>query len=419
MSEAWDVIIIGGGPGGSTCATTLAKAGQKVLVIEKAKFPRFHVGESLLPYNRTVFDELGLWPKLESAGFMQKRGAQFWLGDSSRRVRVTFGQGMFTEFPEAFQVERARFDKILLDHAQETGAVVSEETLMLDYAIRPDGVTVKVRAKDGSEREEHGQFLVDASGLANMTGNREKLREYYKGHRKIAVFSHFSNVVMPTGEEHGDILIVRRENSWVWFIPLDDEKTSVGLVLDLDEFRNLGKEPAEAFEHAVQTTPELKRRLEGATRLMDFHSVSDFSYTNKEFVSPRLVRVGDSAGFIDPIFSSGVFLAMQSGLKGGRVVHEALEKKAALTPAMHAYEKEARRSIRVYWEFIEKYYTHAFTQVFFQPAPKWELPSAVNAILAGRTRLPWKAWWRLRMFFLIVWLQKRFTIVRPFSPSRY
>ncbi|OAI57822.1 hypothetical protein AYO49_01790 [Verrucomicrobiaceae bacterium SCGC AG-212-N21] len=409
----YDVIIIGGGPAGATAAMTLAQAGRRVLVLEREKFPRFHIGESLLPYNRPLFEKLGVWEKIASAGFMPKRGAQFWLGDGSKHVRVTFANGVFTEFPEALQVERATFDHILLDHARACGAEVREECSVLDHTITEDGVTVRHRHCDGTEAEATAAFLMDASGMANVTANRAGLRKVYPNHRKVAIFGHFMNVDMPREEKLGDILIVRRRNSWCWLIPLTMEKTSVGLVLDSADLKASGLTPEQFFADAVEKTSELHRRLSAAQRCEPLRVLSDFSYRNSALVAPRLMRVGDASGFIDPIFSSGVLLAMQGGNTAAECVHEALSLGRTMTPAMRGYERSTRRRIAAFWEFIEKFYTDHFTQLFFEPQDIFKLPSAVNAILAGRTDLPFAARWRLRFFFLLVWLQKRF----PLAPK--
>lgn len=410
MSAIWDVIIIGGGPAGSTAAMTLAKEGKKVLVLEKEKFPRFHIGESLLPYNRRLFDDLGLWDKIENAGFMIKRGAQFWLGDATKHIRVTFATGAYTEYPESWQVERSRFDQILLNHARELGATVQEECTVLEHQVTDHEVSVKYRKVDGTMEEVRAGFIMDASGLGNVTANRAGLRKFYPTHRKLAIYGHFNDVAMPMEGELGDILIVRRENSWCWMIPLDEKKTSVGLVMEAEDFKKLGKAPAEVFEEAVQNTPMLKQRFMKATAASPVHVTSDFSYRNDSLVSPRIVRVGDASGFIDPIFSSGVFLAMQSGNEGAKTVLEALDSGVAMTAAMKRYESETRRCINMYWEFIEKFYTEHFTQLFMNPVPFMNLTSAVNAVLAGRTKLPFAARWRLRVFFFFVWLQKRYAV---------
>jgi len=410
--EKPDVIVIGGGPAGSTAATTLAMAGRRVLLLEKTKFPRFHIGESLLPYNRAIFEELGVWGEISKAGFMVKRGAQFWMGDGSRHNRLDFSKGGFTEFPESIQVERSKFDHILLDRSREAGAEVREECAVLRHQVDSDGVTVAYRDAGGEEQTARAAFLIDASGLGNLTANSASLREYYSGHKKIAIFSHFADLVMPDGDEKGDIVIVRGKNSWFWLIPLDDMKTSVGLVMDKADFQALGKKPEEVFEDAVRSTPAVRMRFAKAEALMAPQVVVDFSYRNKSLVSPRVVRVGDAAGFIDPVFSSGVMLAMSSGRDGARVVEDALAAGKAMTPAMRSYEKRTWKSIGLYWRFIEKFYQLHFAQVFFQPVNKHRMVCAINSVLAGRTELGFAIRWRLNVFFLLVWLNRHVPVVK-------
>ena len=413
MSKIWDVIIIGGGPAGATAAATLRQAGRSVLVLEKSKFPRFHIGESLLPYNRAIFDELGVCSKIQAAGFMVKRGAQFWMGNGLLHTRLDFSRGSFTEFPEAIQVERAKFDDILLRHAESLGAEVQEEALVTEHRIDKDRVTVKFRAKDGTDHEVQAAFLMDASGLGNFTANCENLRDYYPGHKKIAIFGHYSGVQMPTGEEQGDILIIRRENSWFWMIPLENNKTSVGLVLDLADFKALQQPPQQVFDDAVLSTRAVQERMINAQVITQGHVLSDFSYTNRKLVSPRLVRVGDASGFIDPIFSSGVMLAMSSAQKGAQVVHAAIATGKSLTFAMKRYEWTTRRHVNRFWMFIEKFYTKHFAQLFFQPNNRFRMVCAINCTLAGRTHPSFATWWRLRLFFALVWIQKRYPLAKP------
>ncbi len=409
-SIIWDTLVIGGGPAGSAAAISLAQRGRRVLLLEKAKFPRFHIGESLLPYNRKIFEDLGVWPKLESAGFMPKRGAQFWMGDASCHVRLNFSQGSFTEYPESFQVERSKFDAILLNHAEEVGVDVRQESLVLEHHVHEQNVSVRYRCKDGSEQEARSSFLIDASGLSNFTANRESLRELYPKHRKVALFAHFEGVVMGEGVEQGDIFIIRRQKSWFWLIPLEKNKTSVGLVMDMADFKVLKQESLAILEDAILTTPAVADRFLQASPLTEVHIVSNFSYSNGRLVSPRLVRAGDSSGFIDPIFSSGVLLAMASGQQAAEVVHEAIEAGFAMTPAMKRYEKDTRIRIGMYWEFIEKFYTENFAQLFFQPTNRLGMVCAVNAVLAGCTNLPFAVKWRLRVFFFFVWLNKIFPV---------
>jgi FADH2-dependent halogenase len=386
-------------------------AGRRVLVLEKCAFPRFHIGESLLPYNRALFDELGVWEKVSSAGFMVKRGAQFWMGDGLRHNRLDFSQGVFTEFSESLQVERAKFDHILLDHAREVGAEVREGCTVLRHRVDEQGVTVTYRDDAGNEHTVGAPFLIDASGLGNLTANSSSQREYYDGHRKIAIFSHFAHVDMPTGGERGDVVIVRRSHSWFWLIPLDDIRTSVGLVMDRADYQALGKRPEDVFDDAVRSTRAVNMRFDRAEALQAPQVAVDFSYRNKSLVSPRVVRVGDAAGFIDPIFSSGVMLAMTSGRDGARVVNGALSSNRAMTPEMKRYEKRTWRNVGIYWRFIGKFYQTHFAQMFFQPTDKFLLPCAINSVLAGRTELSFAIRWRIHLFFLLVRLNRHVPVV--------
>jgi FADH2-dependent halogenase len=408
----WDVIIIGGGPAGSTAATTLAQAGRRVLVLEKSKFPRFHIGESLLPYNRRIFDELGVWDKIEAQGFTVKRAAQFIMGDDTRGNRLDFTRGSFTEYPQIVQVERSKFDKILLDHSREAGAEVREECMVVDQQVEKDRVVVKYRSADLQDHEVTSRYLVDASGLSNLTGNKEKIRDFYDTHKKIAIFGHFSGVDMPKGEGEGDILIIRRERSWVWMIPLEKDKTSVGLVIDAKDYKALNKKPKEVFDAAILDTPAIAKRFKDGMLLDEMHVIMDFSYKNRSLVGPRVMRVGDASGFIDPMFSSGVLLATTSGQQAGRVLHEALKTGEAMTAGMKFYEKDNWRRISIYWEFIENFYKLHFAQIFFQPYNRWGMVCAINAVLAGRTKLSFAVWWRLRVFFAFAWLNKYLPIAK-------
>ncbi|KAB2671505.1 MAG: NAD(P)/FAD-dependent oxidoreductase [Verrucomicrobia bacterium] len=410
--DAFDVIVIGGGPGGSCAATMLARAGRRVLLLEREVFPRFHIGESLLPYNHAIFEELGLLPALRHAGFPTKRGAQFHLGDGSKGTAFVFRNGRFTRHPEAFQVERSRFDEILLRHAAASGAEVREGFSVRRAANDAEGVEVEGTARDGAAATFRARFLVDATGRDNLTGNRDGVREMNPKLRKLAVFAHFSGVRLDPGGPAGDTVIVRLENKWFWLIPVGDDKVSVGVVMDRDEFAAAKSTPAAVFERWRDAALPVKARLADARRLTEYHVTSDWSYSNRSFHGPRLVRVGDAAGFIDPIFSSGVFLAMHSARIAARAILDALARRTDGSEAFRRYETRMRAAFGIYSEMVGEFYTTPFMELFLEPRNKWDLASAVNAVLAGELEGGWRLRWRMRLFFLLVRLQAR----RPFMP---
>ncbi|HXI70060.1 MAG TPA: NAD(P)/FAD-dependent oxidoreductase [Verrucomicrobiae bacterium] len=413
--DHYDALIIGCGPGGSSAATFLAQAGKRVLVLEKEFFPRFHIGESLLPCNMTIFRDMGVLPALEAAGFPRKFGAQFELGNGSIGTRFVFRQGKFNREPEAIQVERAPFDHVLLKHARASGADVREGWSVIKTITDSDGVNVEARDPDGKTHSFRAAYLVDASGRGNLTGNQENLREMHPTWKKLAIFGHYENVALDRGEGKTDTIIVRLENKWFWIIPISAEKTSVGLVIEKDEFVQSGGSPAEIFHKWIESSPRVKERLKNAVPLGPLQTTTDFSYYNRKFVGDRLLRVGDAAGFLDPIFSAGVFLAMWSGRLAAEAVQKSLAQGKPNRRLFASYEKRVRKGLMFYWHVVECYYTTPFMELFLQPRNHHDLPSAVNAVLAGELEGGWKLRWRLKYFFLLVKLQKRWPLVPRIS----
>ena len=404
--------MIGGGPGGSAAATLLARAGKRVLVLEKEHFPRFHIGESLLPYNRRLFDEMGVLPVLEAAGFPKKFGAQFYLGNASKSLKLVFSNGCFTRETTAFQVERATFDHLLLKHAHASGAEVREGWTVTKVSNESTEATLQARSDKGQIEAFRGAFLIDASGRGNFTGNQEGLRIIHPKLKKLAVFGHFEGVALDNAAARGDTVIIRLENKWFWLIPISEKKTSVGCVMDQAEFAQAKQSPAEVFDRLWKSSTVMRARMKDARPVNAIQTTGDFSYYNRKLVGQRLLRVGDAAGFMDPIFSAGVYLAMHSGKLAAQVVLDSLAAGDSGERRLKTYEKRVFRAMQFYWDMVEAFYTTPFMELFLQPRSKFQLPDAIVAILAGELEGGWAMDWRRRVFFWLIKLQA----LRPLVP---
>jgi flavin-dependent dehydrogenase len=410
--EQFDVIVIGGGPGGSTTATLLARRGRKVVVLEKERFPRFHIGESLLPRNMEVFEELGVVGKLERHGFIRKYGGEFVAGNGEGGFTFRFRNGLRNRYPDTFQVLRAEFDKLLLDHSRENGADVREEHLVHDVRISPgDGVEVEVGSAAGRQTL-RAKMLVDASGRDTFLANKLRLKQPIATLKKIAVFAHFRGGHRADGQDAGNTVLIRvAPGSWFWFIPLHENRVSVGLVTDGVALRERGGDGASLFTHWIERSPVMQARLKGAERISPFQVTSDFSYRSRQSVGDHWLMVGDSAAFLDPIFSTGVLLAMSSGSAAAKLIEDALGRSDFSARLFRSYEQKQQRHIDLYFGLIFAYYRPEMMDLFVHPQNPWNVQSAVNSLLAGNVDAGFPLWSRMYLFYFLMWLQKRFGLV--------
>ncbi|MDQ6808219.1 MAG: FAD-dependent oxidoreductase [Verrucomicrobiota bacterium] len=410
----YDVAIIGGGPAGSTAATFLARAGRRVLVIEREKFPRFHIGESLLPFSMDAFRRLGVQEKLLAAGFMEKFGGEMFGACSDEGVKFYFEDGFDARTDRSFQVPRAEFDKLLLDHARENGAEVREETAVETVSFSPDDATLRICGKDSAPEEVGARYVIDASGRNSILGNHFKLKKNYTHLQKISIYAHYEGGPRDPGRDGTLTRMVRAIDRWFWHIPLTDSRTSIGVVLDAATYKRSKLSPEEFLEQAIAGQPNLVRRLEGAHRASPVSVAADFSYRNTKLTGDRWMLAGDAAGFIDPVFSSGVFLAVLAGEEAAGILDVVLDQPRKAPRLFARYERTLHRAMDVYLRFVDAWYSKEFIEVFLHPQDILQIPPAVNAVLGGNVGTSFAIKWRMEIFYLLVRIQKYF----PLCPRR-
>ncbi|MBL9079113.1 MAG: tryptophan 7-halogenase [Planctomycetes bacterium] len=419
-NESWptptvdtDVVVVGGGPAGAAAAARLARRGHRALVVESERFPRFHIGESLLPLGDAVFTELGCRDRLAAAGFVQKFGAQLVSPCGQHRVLFDFAASRYVDPPWTFQVHRAEFDALMLEHAVACGARTVQGRAR-DYTIDRDGVTLVYEDERAAPVTVRARALIDASGRTGFVARREGVRQPDAELRKAAIYAHFRAVRTDPGRRAGDTRIVSLPRlGWMWFIPLKDGCTSVGVVLDLDDYQQQEKgDPAALFAHAVAGAPAAAELLAGAERLGEFRVESGFSYRAERYHGDRWLLAGDAGSFLDPVFSTGVLMALRSGLEAADAASAAwLGDGRAGARALARFDARLHERYRFVRRFVTGFYDPHTRDVFFAPRPLLGMARAVTTVLAGGFDLGWLDRLRLRLFFLVGRLQARHDLV--------
>ena len=385
MKTDCDVVVMGGGPAGSTAATLLAERGHRVVLLEKDAHPRFHIGESLLPANVPLFEKLGVADEMAAIG-MEKFGATFVSPWHDKTAGFEFADATDPSMPKAYQVRRSEFDEILFRRAKGVVMEARENCRVRDVDLgdRKRPPTVTATDADGNVHEYQAKFVVDATGRDTFLANRLKVKRRNPDHNSSAMYGHFTNAVRDCGREEGNIIIFWFDHGWFWFIPLKDGVTSVGAVVWPYYMKARDKPLREYFLDTIALCPALKERLANAELVADPEATGNYSYECRLCQGENFTLLGDAYAFVDPVFSSGVMLAMNSGFAATDVIDARLKGNArAESKARSRFEHVMRVGPREFSWFIYRVTNPTMRELFMEPSEKLNMKKAVLSVLAG------------------------------------
>ena len=392
-----DVLVIGGGPAGTTVAPLLAEQGYKVVILEKAHHPRFHIGESLLPANLPLFERMGIAEQVKAIG-MVKPGAEFVSPHHEHTQVFNFAEAWDKSMPTAYQVKRAEFDEILIRNAEKKGVEVHEGCKAKTVDFLPDNsVAVRAMHDDGHESEWHARFLVDASGRDTFLSNKFQIKHRNPKHNSSAVYGHFSHAKRHEGAAAGNITIFWFEHGWFWFIPMMNDTTSIGMVTWPYYMKTKGDRSLKEFlMDGIAMCPALAMRLKDAELMTEVEATGNFSYVSERCHGANYVMLGDAYAFIDPVFSSGVLLAMNSGVIAADAIDACLKDPAKAPAALKRFDQLMKHGPKEFSWFIYRVTNPIMRDFFMYPKNIFRVKEALLSVLAGdifgKTPI-WRAIW--------------------------
>jgi len=418
-ARAVDVLIVGGGPAGSTAATLLAERGHRVALLEKARHPRFHIGESLLPANLPLFERLGVAEEIKAIG-MEKRGAEFVSPWHGRGETFEFKDACNPELAYAYQVRRSQFDEILIRRASRAGAQVIEGCGARSADLVSDTEFVRVDAvhEDGRPEMWNARFLVDASGRDTFLAGHLGAKRRNRRHNSAAMYAHFSGALRYTGERAGNISIYWFEHGWLWFIPLADGASSVGAVVWPAYLKQRRGPLTDFFLATVAKCAPLAERLHQAQLASPVEATGNYSYSANHSYGERYLMVGDAYTFIDPVFSTGVWLAMNGAAVGADAIDTCLRHPRRARQALREFDRVMRRGPRVFSWFIYRVTSPAMRDLFMKPRDLLGMKRAVLSVLAGDIFRETPIWKSLRLFKATYLLASVFNLRRTLGALR-
>ena len=408
--ESCDVLVIGGGPGGSTAAGFLAKRGYRVMQLEKAHHPRFHIGESLLPMNLPIYERLGVLDKIRAMG-VYKPGADFEANNAAGYRNYAFGRALGDSPPHAYQVWRQDFDKMLFDHARECGADGREGAEVTGMEQKgPRETLVDVKSDDGRTYQVQARYLLDASGREAFLASKKRIRVKNPEHQSAAIFGHFHGAEFRPGSDAGNISIYNFDHGWMWMIPLPGGVMSVGAVCRPDYLKQRRGRTDDFFFETLKLHPAVWKRMEKAKLIDDEVRVTgNYSYDSATIGGPGWMLVGDAFAFLDPVFSSGVYLATSCAEQAAALVDEVLRDPSKEPRLQRQLEKRMRRGMRRFAFFIYRFNSPVMRHLFQNPRNTWQIEQGVISMLAGDlfdSRLVLRRLYVFRVIYYILAMNK-------------
>lgn len=398
LKAEYDVIVVGGGPAGTTCANLLTSWGHDVLLVEKGQHPRFCIGESLLPATTPVWRELGLVDRFEDAGFVVKYGAYFCWGDGGDPEYFHFPDASGGTTGHAWEVQRDRFDKVLWDRAVEVGATCVDQARVRSAILEGDRVVGVELQRGGEDHQVRARLVMDCTGRQAMLGKQLELKEPDAFLDKIALFTHYDQTMQASGDDQGTIGIIATDFGWMWFIPFADGGASVGAVVGNRWFhdrKKAGRSADELWAEILELTPHIAARVACGERTRPVEITANFQHRCRELAGDGWVMVGDSGAFLDPVFSSGVHLAATGARFASLAAHKALRRgRRPVRRDFAGYERKIRGALKVFTRFIYAWYDPYFRAIFMHPPKNIRsvefLKREIIMVLAGHVFRPWR-----------------------------
>lgn len=382
-----DILVIGGGPAGSTFSTLMAQKGRKVIMLEMGHHPRFHIGESLLPMTLPIFEQLGVAEQIRDIGIL-KHGAEFNApAGENRRETFYFDFALDKNHPYAYEIHRPEFDQILFRNALSKGVDAREHIKVTDISFDRDGsANVTAETQTGEQQQFKARFLIDASGRETFLSRRFKLKQKSKQHNSAAIFGHFDNVERRADKDAGNISIYWFEHGWFWMIPLKGGRTSVGAVSYPEYLKTRSGSTEDFLQQSIDLVPEIRQRMEKAKLVGEVRATGNFTYGSSKMYGDKRenwLLIGDAYAFIDPVFSSGIHIAMSGAVKAADAIDACLDEPESSHMILGQYREQITQALKTFSWLIHRFNSPAIQKLFMAPSNQWRIQESLISLLAG------------------------------------